>query len=179
MFDATDTNITPNLNAGNLVSNWSNNNGMMNTFEGGSIGITTEAVTTINTQNVFETLNAALWTSQDLQHFDNPANGELRHLGNTPREYKIVADFLLASSSNDVLTLRVTKWDDSAAAFVTVLDQTRQVNNFQGGRDIAFFNVNVNTDLDFNDYILLEVTNQTSSDNITAELDSYYTVERR
>ena len=179
VFDATDTNITPNLNAGNLVSNWSNNNGMMNTFEGGSIGITTEAVTTINTQNVFETLNAALWTSQDLQHFDNPANGELRHLGNTPREYKIVADFLLASSSNDVLTLRVTKWDDSAAAFVTVLDQTRQVNNFQGGRDIAFFNVNVNTDLDFNDYILLEVTNQTSSDNITAELDSYYTVERR
>jgi hypothetical protein len=179
VFDAEDLNITPNMGAGDLVADWSNNNGMTNTFEGGSIGVTTEVETTINTQSVFETLNATLWTSQDLQHFDNPLGGELRHLGNTPREYKVVADFAVDSTANNVLTLRVTKWDNSIFSFVTVLDQSRQVNNLVGGRDVAFFNVNINTELDTGDFIVLLIANQTSTANVTAEVDSYYTIERR
>ena len=178
-FDATDTNITPNISESAIVCSWTNNNGMPNTFEGGSIGVSTSTVTTINTIGVFETLAAALWTTQDLQHFDNPAEGQLRHLGNTPREYKIFADFTLESAANDVLSLRVSKWDDSLGGVVTVLDQTRQVNALVGGRDVAFFNININTELDQNDYIFLEVTNNTSVSNVTAEQDSYFIVEAR
>lgn len=179
VFNATDSNITPNVTAGELVSAWTGNNGMPNTFVGGSIGISTEAATTINTIGVYEDVNAAAWTTSDLQHFDNPSGSQLRHLGNTPREYKVVADFLMDSASNDVLTLRVSKWDDSASSFSVVLDQSRQVNSLVGGRDVAFFGININTTLDQDDYIKLEVTNQTSTTNVTAELDSYYVVEAR
>ena len=179
VFNATDSNITPNVTAGELVSAWTGNNGMPNTFVGGSIDISTEAVTTINTIGVYEDVNAAAWTTSDLQHFDNPSGSQLRHLGNTPREYKVVADFLMDSASNDVLTLRVSKWDDSASSFSVVLDQSRQVNSLVGGRDVAFFGININTTLDQDDYIKLEVTNQTSTTNVTAELDSYYVVEAR
>ena len=122
---------------------------------------------------------ATAWTTSDLQHFDNPADGQLRHLGNTPREFKVIADLVLESGSNDVITLRVLKWDDSASSFVTVLDQTRQINALVGGRDVAFFSVNINTTLDQNDYIKLQVANQSATRNITAEADSYYIVEQR
>jgi hypothetical protein len=179
VFNSTDANITPNITETDLVSNWGENNGMPNTFEGGSIGVSSEATTTINTQGVFVDIVAGSWTSADLQHFDNPSNGELRHLGNTPRDYKVIADFTLESGSNDDLSLRVLKWDDSASSFVTVLDQSRQVNNLSGGRDVAFFSININTTLDKNDYIKLQVANQSDDSDVLAETDSYYIVEQR
>ena len=179
VFNAVDSNITPNITASALVSAWSGNNGMPNTFEGASIGVTTETSTTINTLGVFEDVIATAWTPVDMQHFDNPAGNQLRHLGNTPREYKVIADFLMDSASNNVLTLRVSKWDDSASTFSVVLDQSRQVNSLVGGRDVAFFGININTTLDQNDYIKLEVANQSGTANVTAEVDSYYIVEAR
>jgi hypothetical protein len=179
VFDSNDANISPNIGQTALVSNWMGNNGMKNTFVGGSIGVTTETTTTITVANTFVDIAATLWTSADLQHFDNPSDGQLRHLGNTPLEYKVIADFLLDCSSGDDLTLRVTKWDDSASSFVTVLDQTREVNSFQGGRDVAFFTININTTLDTNDYIKLQVANVSATNDVTAETDSYYIVEER
>ena len=179
VFDSEDANITPNITQSDLISAWSNNNGMPNTFKGGSIGVTTELLTTITTPNVFVDIAATLWTSADLQHFDNPADGQLRHLGNTPREFKVIADFLIDGTPGDDIALRVTRWDDSASSFVTVLDQTREVNSFQGGRDVAFFNININTTLDQNDYIKLQVANVAATNDVTAEADSYYIVEAR
>ncbi len=178
-FDATDSNITPNITESALVSDWTGNNGMPNTFEGGSIGVTTEVATTINTIGVFEDLDATLWTALDLQHFDNPAGNQLRHLGNTPREYKVIANFTLESASNDVVVLRISKFDSSAASNSVILDQSRQVNALVGGRDVAFYNVNINVVLDQNDFIFIEVTNQTATNAVTAEVDSYMTVEDR
>ena len=179
VFNATDSNITPNMNPGDLSSSWKENNGMPNTFEGGSIGVTTELATTIAGVGSFVDLNAALWTTSDLQHFDNPADGQLRHLGNAPREFKAKSSLTLDSSSNNVITVRVLKWDDSASSFSTVLDQTRQVNALVGGRDVAFFNIDINTTLDQNDYIKLQVANQSATNDITAETDSYLVIEER
>lgn len=179
VFDANDSNLTPNVSASDLVSTWSDNTGLPNTFEGGSIGVTTETATTITVDGQFEDLDATLWTTADLQHFDNPAGNQLRHLGSSPREYKVIASFSLDSTANNVITLRVIKWDDSASSFSTVLDQSRQVNNFVGGRDVAFFNININTELDQNDYIKLEVANIGATNDITAEVDSYYALEER
>lgn len=178
-FDATDSNITPNMTQADLVASWSDNNGMPNTFEGGSIGVTTETATTITVDGQFEDLDATLWTSADLQHFDNPSGNQLRHLGNTPREYKVVASFSLDSTANNTISLRVSKFDSSTTSTSTVLTQTRQVNNLVGGRDVAFFNININTTLDQNDYIFLEVANIGATNNITAEVDGYYVVEER
>ena len=179
VFDATDSNITPNMTQADLVANWMGNNGMPNTFVGGSIGVTTEAATTITVDGQFEDLDATLWTAADLQHFDNPSGNQLRHLGNTPREYTVVASFVLESTANNTVALRVSRFDSSAASSSVVLTQTRQVNNLVGGRDIAFFNININTTLDTNDYIFLEVANIGATNNITAETDSYFIVEAR
>lgn len=181
VFDATDPNITPNITEADLVSNWMGNNGMPNTFEGGSIGVTTELATANSGVGlgVFLDVAATLWSTSDLQHFDNPAGGQLRHLGNTPREYKVVADLVLDSGSNNEVVLRVVKWDDSASTFTTVLDQTRQINALVGGRDVAFFSININTTLDQNDYIKLQVANNSATNDITAETDSYFIVEQR
>ena len=179
VFDATDTNLTPNMTAGDLSSKWSNNNGMPNTFEGGSIGVSTETTTTISAASTFVALLAGSWSTQGLQHFDSPSAGQLRHLGNTPREYKIIASFVIDSTANDVLALRVMNFDNSTSTANVILTQQRQVNSFVGGRDVAFFEININTALDQNDYIYLEVANNTSTSNVTAEIDSYYIVEQR
>ena len=167
------------MSPGDLSSSWKENNGMPNTFEGGSIGVTTEIATVIGGVGTFVDLAATLWTTSDLQHFDNPADGQLRHLGNSPREYKVISSLTLESNSNNVITVRVLKWDDSASSFTTVLDQTRQVNALVGGRDVAFFNIDINATLDQNDYIKLQVANQTATNNITAESDSYLVIEER
>lgn len=178
-FDATDSNITPNIDETALVCSWSGNNGMPNTFEGGSIGVATSTSTTINTIGVFETLAATSWSTLDLQHFDNPTGSQLRHLGNSPREYKVIADFTIESGPNNELALRIEKWDDSASAFETVLTQIRPVNSLVGGRDVAFFNININVNLDQNDYVFLQIANNTATTNCTAEVDSYMIVEER
>ena len=178
-FDATDSNITPNMTQADLVANWMGNNGMPNTFVGGSIGVTTEVATSINVDGQFEDLVATLWTSADLQHFDAPSGNQLRHLGNTPREFKVIASFSLESTANDVLSLRVSRFDSSAASSSVVLTQTRQVNNLLGTRDVAFFEININTTLDKDDYIFLEVANIGATNDVIAETDSYYIVEAR
>ncbi len=177
--DASDTNLTPNVSAGDLVSSWTGNNGLPNTFEGGTIGVTTETATTITVDGQFEDLDATLWTTAGLQHFDNPSGNQLRHLGNSPREYKVIASFALDSTANNTVSLRVSKFDSSTTSTSTVLTQTRQVNNFVGGRDVAFFNININTTLDKDDYIFLEVANVGATNDITAEVDSYYVIEER
>ncbi len=179
VFDATDINITPNIDETSLSCSWVANNGMKNTFEGGSIGVSSEAETTINTAGVFEALNAGSWTALDLQHFDNPQDGRLRNLGTSPREYNLSSDLTVDGGSNDELTVRVAKWDDSASSLVSVLDQTRQVNSLVGGRDVAFFNININLTLDINDYVFLQIANQSNTGNVTVELDSYYVVRDR
>ena len=177
VFDAEDTNLTPNISAADLPSSWKGNVGLNNTFEGGELKITSEATTTISSTTTFYDLEGT-WTAQDLQHFDSPSNF-LRHLGNSPREYSIISSLQLDCSTGDDLTVRVQKWDDSASSFVEVATQTREVNSFSGGRDIAFFTILTNTTLDQNDYIFLQVKNETSTSNVVVELDSFLRVGER
>ena len=179
VFNANDSNITPNITNGSLYSSWSGNTGMKNTFEGGSLTIATEAATVINTQGVFETLNAGSWTSTDLQHFDSPSSGQLRHLGNTPREYNIFASFTIDGTASNEIVLRVSKYDSSTSTTSTVLDQTREINSLVGARDVVFFTISINTELDQNDYIFLQIANNSGTANVTAELDSYIRIEKR
>lgn len=178
-FNSEDANYTPNMSSSDLSSRWKGNNGMKNTFEGGSVGVTMSAPTVITAPSSFVEVAALSWTTSDLQHFDNPLNGRLRHLGNTPIEYKIIVNFTLESSANNELTLRVSKWDDSLGSSSVVVDQKRQVNNLLGGRDVAFFNIDINTTLNTNDFIYLEVANDSGLADITAEVDSYMVVEER
>ena len=178
VFDANDSNISPNLTESELASSWKNNQGLTNTFVGGTNTITSENLTVIGSGSTFYDLNA-IWTASELQHFDTPATNQLRHLGNNPREFKIICDFIIEGQQNNDLTLRITKYDASTASETTIFDQRRQINNLVGGRDVAFFNINTNVTLDQNDYIYMRVANNSGNQNVTAENTSYFTIEER
>ena len=176
--DPTDTNIFPNIDETNLVSSWKNNKGLNNTFVGGSNTITTEAVSVISTVDVFVDI-AGTWVPSGLTHYDSPAVGQLRHLGDTPREFKVQADFALDSAPNNTVTVRLRKFDSSAATTSTVSEHSRQVNSFTGGRDVAFVTAISNITLDENDYCFWEVANNSSTTNITVEASSFFIIEER
>jgi hypothetical protein len=176
--NAEDANITPNITASELACAWSDNVGIDNTYEGGKLTISVELATVITSPSTYFDL-AGTWTASELQHFDSPANGEIRHLGSTPRDYQLYCDLVVDSTANNVLDIKFVKWDDSTSQFEDVGSQVRQVNNIVGGRDVAFFNVLETVTLDKNDYVKLQVANLTASNNVTLELDSYLRVGER
>ena len=178
VFDSSDSNLTPNISAADLASFWSLNQGLTNTFIGGVATVSVEVVTPIASSATFYTL-LGTFLSTDLQHFDSPANGQLRHLGTDPLDFNFVADLSIDGGANDDIGIRIKKWDASASVFETVYDQRRQVNNFSGSRDVAFFNINSSFELHQNDYVFLEVANFSDTTNVTAELDSFYKVSAR
>ena len=183
VFDSTDSNITPNVAAADLASNWVGNIGISNTFVGGRLTVTADTPTVINTIGVFETIIATTWTADLLEHFDDLAvdtNGRgLRHLGNVPRYYEISGDLVVDGPANDEVTVKVVKYDSSAASTVDIYSQTRQINSFTGSRDVAFFSIPTVFDLDQNDYVYLEISNSTTTGNLTLEGGSVLSVKKR
>jgi len=178
VLDPTDSNLTPNLDSSDLVCAWNLNQGLSNTYVGGNQALTTQVLTTINTVNVYETLSGT-WTASDLQHFDSPANGQLRNIGESPNEFKIITYVSLQGGANDIITVRVRKFDSSTSTTSTVASQQATVNNFQGGTDRCTFSILGKTVLNMDDYIFLEVANNTDTTNVTALIGSFLTVEER
>lgn len=170
--------ISPNITEKSISSSWTGNFGMRNTFVGGRLDITTELVTTIVTQGVFETLQA-VWAADNLQHFDVPAAGQLRHIGNVPRDYNILLDIVLTGVANNEVTLRVEKWSEVNQAVETVYDQCRPINPLPGGRNAAFLTIVVNLTLDQGDYVYLKVANMSGTTDVSAEIAGFFIVEAR
>ena len=170
-----DTNITPNISASDSSSNWRNNNGVNNTFIGAIGEITTEIETTIPSVNTYVPIEGTLSTF-DLQHFDSPANGQLRHLGSNPREYTVNFDFILEGSANREYTIALTKNDGSDTI---VYEQTRVINNLQGGRDVAYFTGLANIILNQGEYAYWQVKNIINNNNCTLESGAGWSIEER
>ena len=178
VFDASDSNVTPNISASELVCDWMGNNGIENTFIGGELSITAEVTTTITTPGVFADLEGT-YTSSDLQHFDEPSNGQLRHLGDSPVEYSVGGQFVLDSSSNDEVDLKIVIFRDATTSFEDGKTLRRVINNLQGGRDVAYFVISDNITLNKNDYVKTQVANVGDTNDITAEIDSFFIVSAR
>lgn len=173
-----DTNILPNLSPSNLECDWDNNRGIGNTYVGGTTTLSGESVTNIVAASTFYNL-AGTYSTADLQHFDSPSQGSLRHIGTNPRDYKINLFYVVTGNSGDSLSLKIQKWDDSSAGFVDVITQTKAVNNLVGGDDLAFFNIVKSVTLDQNDYIKLQISNNSNTNNVTARLESFYEIAER
>lgn len=176
-FNANDTNIFPNLSASDLPCDWDNNIGIPNTFVGGSINNTAESQTTIATQDVAVDLNGT-FTTIDLQHFDSPANGRLRHIGINPREYVVNFDFILDGVQNNEYELSLVKIDSFATATIEYT-QVRVINNLQGGRDVAYYNGQTSVVLNQNDFVFWQIANITGTGNCTLEVDSSWSAKER
>lgn len=178
VFDAEDSNLTPNISASALVCAWSSNNGLPNTFVGGEAAITAETTTTITVAGTFVDL-AGTYATADLQHFDSPANGQLRHLGSSPREFSLAGQLVLDSTANNEVDLKVVIFRSATTSFEDAKTQRRVINNLQGGRDVGHFVITDNITLNENDYVKLQVANVGATNNITAEIDSFFTVGAR
>tara|TARA_R110002167_G_scaffold106599_7_gene273263 strand:+ start:8169 stop:9617 length:1449 start_codon:yes stop_codon:yes gene_type:complete len=178
VFDATDPAILPNIDRSDVESYFKGNTGILNTYVGGKVFVNSTSITVISADSTFYTLNG-VWSSENLQHFENPSGGELRHLGVNPIEFNLVADLTLDSNPNDVLEVRFRKWNDATSTFENFGNQVRQVNNLVGGRDVAFFTILESITLNQNDYVFLQVANNSDSTDITAEIDSFMRVEAR
>lgn len=176
--DASDPLLTPNMLPSDLPARWKDNVGLSNTFIGGRVRTTVEIETTINTVDTYEVL-AGTFVASDLQHFDSPANGQLRFIGDSPREYEIAINIPLDGSAGDLTTIQVEQWDNSAAGFFEVGSLMREINSFAGGRNIAFYNIQGLALMDTNDFLRMRVKNLSGDDNVTAELDSYMIVKER
>lgn len=170
----TDTNITPNIDASNLSCSWKDNNGIPNTFVGAIATITTEIQTIVSGGLPSPILGTVILS--DVQHFDSPANGQLRNLGNNPRDYTVNFDFILDGGADDEYKIELVKND---GADTVIYQQIRVINNLQRGRDVAYFTGLANVILNKNEYIFWQVTNLTSNTNCTLELDSAWSVEER
>lgn len=177
VLNADDANYTPNISRADLVCNWDYNVGLPNTFIGGTMDIVTESLTTITAPNTPVPI-AGTWSASDLQHFTSPANGHLQHKGVSPRAFRVVYDIVLECSANKDITLHLVI-DRNGGGTEYVSSQTRVINNLQGGRDVGYFGKTTNVVLDKDDVIRVEVENETDSDNITIELDSFIMVGER
>lgn len=178
VLDSSDATLIPNMAPGDLEASWSNNNGLPNTFEGGELNVTAEVTTTITVAGTFVDLDG-VWTSNDLQHFDEPANGQLRHIGESPVEYKVGGQLVLDANANDEVDIKIVVWRSASSTFVDGKTQRRVIDNLQGGRDVGYFALSDNITLNENDYVKLQVANVGATNNITAEVDSFFIVEAR
>jgi len=172
---ANDANITPNVGATDLCSAWRDNVGLKNTFVGGVSALAIEAETVISAINTASVI-AGTWVPYDLVHFDSPANGQLRHTGNDPRQFRVTFDFVVEGTSGDSYEIRLIK-DDGAQTLV--FSQTRVVNNLQGARDVAYYDATTYVELNQNDIVFWEIVNTSSAANCTLEDGSQFNVEAR
>lgn len=172
-----DSNVIINLDQGDPASHWFNNTGIHNTFPGGGLEILTEVLTPIAVMNTFYAIEGN-WLSSDLEHFDSPVSGQLRHISYDPIDYKVSSNFVLVGNAGNVITIRLVKWDDSESTFVFLGTQTREVSNLSGPRDIAIFTMVRNVILDINDYVFFEVSNNMVNDVTLEEASSLIIGER-
>ena len=179
-LNADDANITPNITAADLASYWKRNNGLPNTYVGGTVSIVTEVTTTITTADTYVDVEGVFLTT-GAEHFTGNADGELTHDGVSPREFEFTGNLTIEGSANRDIAVRFVKWDDSTSSFVN-LDYTetiRPINSLVGGRDVAFIPLQYGGTLDQNDYLKLQVKNITDTSDVSLELGSYFSIQER
>lgn len=179
VYNPDDETVIPNMSEADVCSLWKNSVGIDNTHIGGRVTVSTEVATTFSGAGVFSDLNGT-YTASDLQHFDSPASGQLRNIGDTPREFVASLSVNMTGGAGDEIALKLVKWDNSAAQFVTLgAQQVQTISNFILTADKASFVNIVPFSLDANDYVKLQVANLTDTTSVTAEIDSYMFVSER
>lgn len=174
-LDASDTTVYPNIDHTNVKCLWDNNAGLPNTTKYIKANITTEVATTVSATSTYYAL-AGTFTVETSSHLDMPSNGELRLLSGNGT-YQISGDFIIDGPTSDEVNLRVTKSTDGGSTWPTEITVIRrEVNAFVGSRDVAFVPINFIATLQEDDRIRIEVSNESSTGNLTAELDSYFIV---
>ena len=175
IINAADTGIISNMTADSVKAKWNNNVGIKNTFKYLEARCTAEVLTSIVAANTYYPL-AGTFTLNSGVHFDMPANGEFRALTGQGT-YRIQAELEIVGTTTEEIDIKITKSTDDGSTWPTEVNHIRrQVNNFVGSRDVAFFPINFIVDLNEGDRIRFEVENATtpaSTNDVTLGLDSF------
>jgi len=176
VINPADANITPNISEGDLVSAWSGNHGVHNTLVGGQSDVTVAVETGIP---VFNTAVRLLGTqvATDLQHFDAPANGELRFLGTSQTDYSVSWDFLVDGSHGGEYRLELHR--NRGGVHTVIYTQTHYIYSLQGSRDVAHFSGARHARILQGDIIYWKVANVINTYNCTVEAGSSWAIENR
>lgn len=177
-FNPSDSNIFPNLSPGDLPCAWNDNIGIPNTFVGGALNNTSESTTNIVTQGDAVDI-AGTFATEGLEHFDSPANGQLRHLGINPREYNVNWSFVIEGKANDNYQIYLLRQNGGVGLPEVLTAQTRVVNSLQGGRDVGYWSGQTNIIMNQNDVVFWQIANLLDDDNCTLEVDSSWSVKER
>lgn len=178
VLDSDDALYLPNIVASDLSCAFRNNQGLDNTFEGLIAKISTEVLTTIAAANTFVDA-AGTFTVTNLQHFSMGTNGQFRHDGISPEQYNLILFATLAGTANDVISIKLVKWDASASVFEDIDTQTRVINNSQSGDDLVYFTLGNHAKLNQNDYVKIQVTNTSGARDVTLRDGSELIIQTR
>ena len=120
---------------------------------------------------------AGTQASSDLQHFDSPSNGQLRHLGINPVEMTMDFNFILQGTNLD--QYRISLIRNSNAVETIVFTQLRTINKLQGGINVTSFTGITHSLLLQNEFLYWKVANMTSTGNCTLVLNSVWSIHSR
>ena len=166
--NAGDTTITPNITANDTVSLWSNNKGVPETHAGGLNQVTTEAANPIATQGVYEDV-LGTFTSSAMVHFTSTSTSQMTHISSDPRDFTVMLDAVVDGTAGEQISIKIIMWDDSASTFNDVKVTTREILQLQGASDVAYFNMFAPVTLDDNDYVKLQIANNSSGASVTVK----------
>lgn len=172
---ANDPNVLPNINENDLEADFANNVGINNTIRGGRVSVATEVTTTNPGQGVFVDLEGT-FSAIDLVHMDdngNPTGGQLRQIEDQVRDYRLTGNMVIESQANNTVSMRLRINRGGVDEFTPTVN--RVVNSLQGGRDVAYFTPDEIIKLGLNDFVTIQVANQSNgTQDMTAEESSYY-----
>lgn len=175
VVDSSDTTIYPNIDETSVKSIWRDNVGVPNTQKYINSTISTEVTTNIASSLVYYPLEW-IFTVNTVSHFNMPSNWEFELLSWNGK-YFFSWNFEIEWNRNDVISIRVTKSTDWWVTYPTEINHIiRQINNLSWWRDVAFVPLSFIWDLNAWDRVRLEIENYTSSNNLTAWLDSFFII---
>ena len=157
---------------------WTDNVGLNNTYVGGKLAITAENLTNIPAANTYVDL-AGTYGIEHPVHFDTPQNGQLRHAGQSPNDYRVDISVEINGGAGDQIALRIAKFNSVSGQFEFSRPIRRFIVSAIGAGDYALFTDTVYVTINQNDYIKLEVANLSDATNITALVDGYFLVSKR
>jgi hypothetical protein len=156
VYNAQDTNITPNISYSDLKCQWTGNRGVPNTNEHATVDITGEVASLTTTPDTYVLL-AGTSTLDDAVHFSSPADMQLQSDGITPRDYLVMATLDISGTATDVISVQLRKYSAATTSETVLHTMPRVINNVQSGLDFAFFNMNHPVVLDTGDIIRVYV----------------------
>lgn len=163
----------PNTSEKQLTSDFGKNRGLGTTKKGGRLEVTAEAVTTINTQDVYENI-AGTTTLANAVHTDSPANFQLRNIDKEPNDFNIAGFFVVEGNAGDSIAIGVFTYDDGGINETLINQFQATVDNVVVIADSAKIYIDTEVTLNPNGYVGLKIKNQSGSDNVTVTTDSFF-----